>query len=623
MYFRLITAFMCMLMCATFASAAPFAYITNLSDNTVSVIDTLNNGYIKKVALGTGQEPYAVAVSKDGARVYVSNQISKTISIIDALTDTANPTLIGTIGPLANTPRGIAINPAGTRLYVANYDALSISVIDLTTTPPTVLSTPGATTGTAPTGVAVNPAGTLVYVTNSGSDTVSVIDTATNSAVLPAIALPANSNPMGIAVDATNIYVANYNSNTVSVINASTKVVTPVTVGSKPFGMAVNAAGTKAFVTNSGASGGDSVSIIDTATLAVTPVSLGTARAPLGVSVTPDGFHILAANNLGNSVAVIDTNNNNAVETLVNIPGDPNFGNFFNSPQSLGNFVGPMLYAITAHSGPNGTIAPSVTLNKVTGSSQLYTFTPNANYRIDKVYVDGTIMTAANGVIFGSGSNSSSYTFNNIIAPHDVQATFIKDFDYVTITKSGIGTGTVTSTTSPANVTQLNCGGTCTVAFNNATQITLTATPTAGQYFTGWVGDTTYGNVCNGVTTNTCTFAMSGYTHVEAVFTTVSPSDKVWKVSPSAYYSTLQDCFNTLSAGATTVETTTEAFNEAYNLNTAGAVLTLKGGYNPDRSYSEASRGTAPTLFQGTFTITNGTLIADNIAKSDRSHVVL
>ena len=607
MYFRLITAFMCMLMYANLASAAPFAYITNLGDNTVSIIDTMNNAYIKKLALGTGVYPSAVAVSKDGSKVYVSNETSKTISIIDALTDTANPTVIGTIGPLANTPRGIAINPAGTRLYVANFDAMSVSVIDLTTTPPTVLSTPNATAGTAPTGVAINPAGTFVYVTNSGSDSVTVIDTATNSAVLPAIALPAGSSPMGIAADATNIYVANFNSSTVSVINASTKAVTPVTVGSKPYGIAVNAAGTKAYVSNSGASGGDSVSVIDTTALTATPISLGTGLAPLGVSVTPDGFSVLAANNLGNSVAIINANTNALQSTLANVPGDPNYGSFFSSPQSLGNFVGPQIYTITSHAGPNGTITPAVDINKAAGSSQLYTFTPNSTYRIDKVYIDGNITTA--GVVFGIGSNPSSYTFNNLNAGHDIQATFIKDFDYVSITKSGSGTGTVTSTSSPTQATQLSCGSTCVTSFNDGMSITLTATPTAGQSFAGWVGDITAGYVCNGLKTTTCTFTMSGYTHVEAVFTA---SDKVYMRSPGGYYSTIQGAFNAVPGATAEIDTTVDAFTENLNLNTAGAVLTWKGGYAVDQQFS--AQGAAPTVVTGSLTITNGTLIANNIA---------
>ena len=53
------------------AEAAPFAYISNFTSNTVSVIDTASNTVTATVAVGT--DPYGVAVSPDGARVYVTN----------------------------------------------------------------------------------------------------------------------------------------------------------------------------------------------------------------------------------------------------------------------------------------------------------------------------------------------------------------------------------------------------------------------------------------------------------------------------------------------------------------------------------------------------------------------
>ncbi|MCB1905249.1 MAG: beta-propeller fold lactonase family protein, partial [Gammaproteobacteria bacterium] len=58
-----------------------------------------------------------------------------------------------------------------TRVYVANNGTNSVSVIDTATN--TVADT--VAVGDRPYGVAVNPAGTRVYVTNNNSDNVSVI----------------------------------------------------------------------------------------------------------------------------------------------------------------------------------------------------------------------------------------------------------------------------------------------------------------------------------------------------------------------------------------------------------------------------------------------------------------
>jgi YVTN family beta-propeller protein len=73
------------------ATGAPFAYITNASSNTVSVIDTASNTVIATVAVGVA--PQGVAVHPDGSRVYVANSSSNTISVID----TATNTVVGTV----------------------------------------------------------------------------------------------------------------------------------------------------------------------------------------------------------------------------------------------------------------------------------------------------------------------------------------------------------------------------------------------------------------------------------------------------------------------------------------------------------------------------------------------
>ena len=59
---------------ATSAGAQPFAYFTNRSDDTVSVIDTATRTIVGTVAVG--DFPGGVAVAPDGSRVYVTNQSS-------------------------------------------------------------------------------------------------------------------------------------------------------------------------------------------------------------------------------------------------------------------------------------------------------------------------------------------------------------------------------------------------------------------------------------------------------------------------------------------------------------------------------------------------------------------
>lgn len=64
------------------------AYVANINDNTVSVIDSGTNTVIATVPVG--QLPITVAVSPNGAFAYVANQGSHTVSVIDAATNTVN-----------------------------------------------------------------------------------------------------------------------------------------------------------------------------------------------------------------------------------------------------------------------------------------------------------------------------------------------------------------------------------------------------------------------------------------------------------------------------------------------------------------------------------------------------
>ncbi len=75
----------------------------------------------------------------------------------------------------------------------------------------------------------------------------------------------------------------------------------------------------------------------------------------------------------------------------------------------------------------------------------------------------------------------------------------------LTVTKGGTGSGTVTS-----NPSGINCGADCTEPYANATLVTLTATPTAGSVFMGWLG------ACVG--TVPCTVNVTAATSVSATF---------------------------------------------------------------------------------------------------------
>jgi YVTN family beta-propeller protein len=98
------------------------AYVTNVSSDTVSVIDVASGAVTGTIAVGDG--PWGVAVTPAGTLAYVTNTLADTVSVIDV----ASGTVTGTIA-VGDGPYGVAFRPDGTTAYVANTLADTVSVI--------------------------------------------------------------------------------------------------------------------------------------------------------------------------------------------------------------------------------------------------------------------------------------------------------------------------------------------------------------------------------------------------------------------------------------------------------------------------------------------------------------
>jgi YVTN family beta-propeller protein len=218
----------------------------------VSVIDTATNTTLGS-PIAVGAQPWGVAVSPNGSRVYVSNAGSNTVSVIN----TATNAVIATIA-VGGYPVGVAVSPDSTRVYVASYGSNTVSVINASTN--TVIGSPIA--ASAPVGVALNSTGTRLYVTNFNGGTLSVINTAT-----------------------------------------AAMVGSPMAVGPLPYSVAVSPDGSLAYVANSD----DTLSVIDTKTNTVVR-TLATDSTPESgvhfVAVSPDGLRIYATDTADNALRI-------------------------------------------------------------------------------------------------------------------------------------------------------------------------------------------------------------------------------------------------------------------------------------------------------------------------------
>lgn len=286
----------------TCAQAAPFAYIANYSDSTVSVIDLATNKAAIP-AITVGSNPIGVAINPAGTRAYVANFGSGSVSVIDIGSNTVVATV--TVGA---EPELLAVTPDGNSVYVADAQDGAVDVIDTTTN---TMTTKIVVNG-IPVGVAVSPAGDRVYVTLANVAKVAVISTASKTVTTD---IPVGVNPLGVVLNpaGTTAYVANYGSGTVSVIDtASNAVTSSIPVGTSPDGIAINPAGTFVYVVNY-ASG--SVSVISTATgtvVAAMPVGLG----PVAISMDSTGSLAYVSNYLDGTVSILDLGVNVVLGTL-------------------------------------------------------------------------------------------------------------------------------------------------------------------------------------------------------------------------------------------------------------------------------------------------------------------
>lgn len=268
-------------------TGGPQVYVTNLADDTVSILDTATNELDNKT-IKVGDEPRGLVISPDGALAYVANFRSDTVSVIDTAAKTVTATIQLQEGKGEKGPQGLAISCDGTRLYTVNGFDDSVSVVDTSTK--SVIA--NVAVGHRPQRIALTPDGTRAYVTNNNQNSVSVIDVTVNPPVTIGDPIPVGQTPDGIAVspDGKRVYVANFNfdnkegQDTVSIIDTTTNTAIKelLAIGFHPVRIAFSQDGTRAYVSSNAAG---TIAVIDTATESVINELL-TQDLPLGLVVT-------------------------------------------------------------------------------------------------------------------------------------------------------------------------------------------------------------------------------------------------------------------------------------------------------------------------------------------------
>jgi len=257
-----------------------------------------------KSFLPVGSYPIGIGINSVTNKLYIANQFSNSISVIDGGTD-----LIESIIPVDNFPYDLEVNPFNNRIYVTNRESNTVSVIDGSTNQ----KLSNINVGDSPVGISINPSLNIVYVTNLDSKSLSIID-GINNKVTETINL--NEHIYGVAVNpkTNQIYISNLVNNTLSVLDGETnKIINKIAVGKMPTAININYKTNLIYVTNYLSS---SISVINGTTNKVIS-TIKVSKYPVDAVVNPLTNKVYVSHN-GNdtAVSIIDEVTNEKIKEL-------------------------------------------------------------------------------------------------------------------------------------------------------------------------------------------------------------------------------------------------------------------------------------------------------------------
>lgn len=207
-------------------------YVTNQGSNTISVI----NGITVTQTLPVGATPWGIAVDGATGAICVATFGDNKLMIIDSSTMATSAVLSVPGGPNA-------VAAGGGRCYVTAFFAGSVTAVNLAS--PSIawsaLSVPGLT-GSCPSAVALYPGlPARMYVTNECHHSVSYFNPINGGLLLGApVPLTPGAAPAGVAASDTSVYVTERGTGRISVLNPDTGTGVALPAGNSPRGVAVS-----------------------------------------------------------------------------------------------------------------------------------------------------------------------------------------------------------------------------------------------------------------------------------------------------------------------------------------------------------------------------------------------
>ena len=209
-----------------------------------------------RAKLNAGSDPEEFALSKDGRQIYISNEDTKSASVINIASGKLQHII-----PVGQEPEGVTTTPDGKQFYVTCEAGGDIYVIDAHT----YAAVTHFKINGRPRSVAFLAAGGIGFIPSESAGELNVIDSL-NAKVLKTITLPAGSRPMRVKLspDEKRLYVSNGRAGTVSVFDShSYELLGTIKVGTRPWGIGISPDGKFLFAANGPS---NDVSVVDLST---------------------------------------------------------------------------------------------------------------------------------------------------------------------------------------------------------------------------------------------------------------------------------------------------------------------------------------------------------------------
>jgi len=284
MKFRFVFCALLVAFCSFTLQAQVVAYVANNGDSTVSVIDVATNTEVAVIPVV--HDPFAVAATPDGGKVFVSSVSSGVISVIDTSTNTVTSLFVGdfTVFAPAVTPDGQFLW-VGTTAGIVVFRTSDLGFVDMI---PAIAA-----------GLAFDPATKLAYGISIGE--VNVMNWSTRDLFAPIPVQTGNyqilpPQPIALAPRSSILWATGgFGSPLTAIFRLTAAVVGTVPMGLSTDNVAIAPDGSKVFVTDGFS---NTVNILSLSTFAVDPAPISVV-GPAALAVTPDSASLYVVSGAG------------------------------------------------------------------------------------------------------------------------------------------------------------------------------------------------------------------------------------------------------------------------------------------------------------------------------------